>query len=834
MNQNFQRLDKKEESGKGIDEPFTMAEMVRAINRAKQTSPGKDQICYGMLKHLGERSLLKLLEIYNKVWKEGKLPSEWKEAVVIPIRKPGKDPTNPINYRPIALTSNLCKIMERMITERLSYELESRGVLNSCQSGFRKGRSTLDSVLRLENEIRKAQANKESVVAVFFDIEKAYDMMWKEGLLIKLSKLGVEGRVFNWIKDFLFERKIQVKIGVEMSSQYTIENGTPQGSVISPLLFIIMINDVFVQGQEEIGRSLFADDGAVWKRGRNVEYVIRKVQGEIDKVAEWGFDWGFRFSIDKTKTVFFTRKRIQEDKKLRLYGREIERLSSFKFLGVTLDSRLTFAEHIRKVEGKCKKVVNVMRCLTGKEWGASCSSLKSIYVALIRSVLDYGSIVVGAAAKSLIKRLEVVQTQALRVCCGAFKTSSAPALQVEVGEMPLELRRVHLMANYWVSLKGHNDNHPTKALLKECWENGRNVRENFGRIGNKIAEDLDIINVRLTPTVVFPALAPWKMIWPEVDWFVLEEKRKAREEINVVSVFKNRVGEEYGNFIQIYTDGAKNPETEVTGFGVAIPGQQIGISRRTSDKLGVYTVEMLAVLEALRWLEKMGQVKALICSDSSSVLGSLRSFISKSRQDILYEVLQLSTNLVSKGSQVKFMWVPAHVGIRGNEMADKLAKRALLKDTVELQISLSKTEVKSIVWEKINKMWQVRWDREERGRQLYRIQNSVKGNRLAGGNRREEIVITRLRLGHCLLNKTLKLMGKHQTGLCEECQVEESVEHVLIECQRYLEQRGKMSIDLREMGVQELTLKSLLGGNGRAQFRVLMTFLKETGLYSRI
>lgn len=82
--------------------------------------------------------------------------------------------------------------------------------------------------------------------------------------------------------------------------------------------------------------------------------------------------------------------------------------------------------------------------------------------------------------------------------------------------MPLELRRVHLMANYWVSLKGHNDNHPTKALLKECWENGRNIRENFGRIGNKIAEDLDIINVRLSPTVVFPALAPWKMIWPEV------------------------------------------------------------------------------------------------------------------------------------------------------------------------------------------------------------------------------------------------------------------------------------------------------------------------------
>lgn len=110
-----------------------------------------------------------------------------------------------------------------------------------------------------------------------------------------------------------------------------------------------------------------------------------------------------------------------------MYGRELERVGSFKFLGVTFDSRLTFAEQIKKIEDKCKKVINVMRCLTGREWGASRSSLKRVYVALIRSVLDYGSIVVGSAAKSLLKRLEVIQTQALRICCGAFKTSSVPA-----------------------------------------------------------------------------------------------------------------------------------------------------------------------------------------------------------------------------------------------------------------------------------------------------------------------------------------------------------------------------------------------------------------------
>merc|ERR1712035_111460 len=161
-----------------------------------------------------------------------------------------------------------------------------------------------------------------------------------------------------------------------MSNQYTVGNGTPQGSVISPLLFIIMINDVFSKVPADIGRSLFADDGALWKRGRNMEHAIRKVQGAIDEVVEWGYDWGCRFSVEKTQTVFFTRKRIEEGMKLKMYGETLERVGTFKFLGVLFDSRLTWGDHMRRIEEKCKKVINVMRCLTGREWGASCSGRK--------------------------------------------------------------------------------------------------------------------------------------------------------------------------------------------------------------------------------------------------------------------------------------------------------------------------------------------------------------------------------------------------------------------------------------------------------------------------
>merc|ERR1712035_301012 len=148
-----------------------------------------------------------------------------------------------------------------------------------------------------------------------------------------------------------------------MSNQYTVGNGTPQGSVISPLLFIIMINDVFSKVPADIGRSLFADDGALWKRGRNMEHAIRKIQGAIDEVMEWGYDWGCRFSVEKTQTVFFTRKRVEEGMKLKMYGETLERVGTFKFLGVLFDSRLTWGDHMRRIEEKCRKVINVMRCL---------------------------------------------------------------------------------------------------------------------------------------------------------------------------------------------------------------------------------------------------------------------------------------------------------------------------------------------------------------------------------------------------------------------------------------------------------------------------------------
>jgi hypothetical protein len=139
----------------------------------------------------------------------------------------------------------------------------------------------LGALVKVSNEVEKTLVMKEVMATVFFDIEKAYDTMWREGLLIKMERLGIGGRLYNWVLAFLFNRSFQVKIGSILSDDYGVDNGIPQGSATSPILFSIMIKDVFSNVGRVIVATLYADDGAIWKRGRNVSHVIKSIQQAI-------------------------------------------------------------------------------------------------------------------------------------------------------------------------------------------------------------------------------------------------------------------------------------------------------------------------------------------------------------------------------------------------------------------------------------------------------------------------------------------------------------------------------------------------------------------------
>ena len=163
--------------------PFSMKELQDALRRAHDTSVGPDEIHYQLLKHMPSSSLLLLLYIINKSWLSGDFPSDWRKAIVIPIPQPGKYPTNPTNYRPIALTSCICKTMERMINRRLVWYLESHKLRTNVQCGFRSRRSTVDHLVRFETFCREAFIHNHHLVSVFFGLEKAYDTTWKYGIM---------------------------------------------------------------------------------------------------------------------------------------------------------------------------------------------------------------------------------------------------------------------------------------------------------------------------------------------------------------------------------------------------------------------------------------------------------------------------------------------------------------------------------------------------------------------------------------------------------------------------------------------------------------------------
>lgn len=183
--------------------PFSEAEFRAALSSRKGSAPGPDEIHYEMLENMHNSASAFFLKLFNRIWREGDFPTEWGKAVIIPVPKEGKDSSQPGNYRPIALTSCVCKLMERMVTTRLSWTLEWRGQLAPTQSGFRRYRSTTDPLLSLHHDISQAMSENHFLLAVFFDIQKAYDTTWRWNVLRVLDSLGFKGHLPTFVQNFL-------------------------------------------------------------------------------------------------------------------------------------------------------------------------------------------------------------------------------------------------------------------------------------------------------------------------------------------------------------------------------------------------------------------------------------------------------------------------------------------------------------------------------------------------------------------------------------------------------------------------------------------------------
>ena len=183
--------------------PFTLSELRHALSKSSNGSPGVDRITYAMIRHAHPTLLQTVLQLFNRIFLDDLFPEGWRTAVVVPLPKPGKDHTDPLHFRPIALTSCLCKLLEKMVNFRLMAYLESHHLLGEVQSGFRPNRSTTDNLVQFEHHIFSAFERRHHTIAVFFDLSKAYDMAWRWGILERLHSFGLRGHLPLFIRNFL-------------------------------------------------------------------------------------------------------------------------------------------------------------------------------------------------------------------------------------------------------------------------------------------------------------------------------------------------------------------------------------------------------------------------------------------------------------------------------------------------------------------------------------------------------------------------------------------------------------------------------------------------------
>ena len=335
--------------------------------KAKPHAPGPDGIHNNLLKHLPEDTLKILKDILNKIkiWISADFPQQWRAATVIPIPKPNKDHTDPLSYRPIALTSCLCKVMKRMVNTRFIWYLEKYRILDRSQCGFRKHLSTTDHLVSLERYLRDAFAQRQQAVGLFFDLEKDYETAWQYGITRDLHRIGLRGRLPVFVSEYLRDRRIRVRVGTTLSDEFYPEEGVLTGGVLAVTCFGLKINELPSCIAKDIFKALFVVDLAICFRGRSLDTIERHLQQAVNAIQEWATRNGFGFAAHKCKVMQFTAPRSRAERPSHCEDWRHTSASvveeSTKFLGLWWDSHLSFKKHISVLKTQCKEALNLIR-----------------------------------------------------------------------------------------------------------------------------------------------------------------------------------------------------------------------------------------------------------------------------------------------------------------------------------------------------------------------------------------------------------------------------------------------------------------------------------------
>ena len=588
---------------------------------------------------------------------------------MVPVPKKGKDRNDKNSYRPISLLSCMGKTMERMVNKRLTHHLEKNGLISPVQSAFRKHRSTEDQIAYLTQEIENGFQEKLKTLAIFIDLEKAFDKVWREGLLFKLLKKSVCGKMFTWIQSYLCKRSARVKVDGETSNLVKIREGVPQGGVISPTLFLVFIDDITESMNTHISRALHADDLAIWTAAEHVSTASVRIQEALDSISSWAQEWFVQINHKKTEATCFSLSPKEEEFSLKVNGEKVQKQDNPTYLGVKLDRKLTWNPHIADMENKSIKKLAIMRKLAGTKWGANQKVLKQVYTGAVRPHLEYASSSWATAAKTSTLKLDKVQNAGLRLITGGIKTTPVSAMEKEAQLHTLEERRQEKLLRQSEKMK-RISSHPLSKKLKELTKN-RLKRQSINHLTKALqrenAEALPQNTEKVEPLQDFEE-------WEGEDLNVILEvpgvtSKENHSSAELRNLSLEMMEKEYPRetWTRVFTDGSADRAVENGGAGFLIrfpDGRRLSKSLPAGKTCTNFRAEASALLDAVTTLnlcenETLSR-STVFLTDCASLLQSLQG--TGNRSQILKDV-RGQLQCLSQKTSLTLQWIPSHCGI---------------------------------------------------------------------------------------------------------------------------------------------------------------------------
>ena len=386
---------------------FTEENIIKSLENIKvNKTPGPDRIAPRILKETKHQICKPLSIIFNKSFNSGKVPRDWKLANVTPIQKKG-NASLPCNYRPISLTSVVCKIMETILRNTLVKYLEENSLINSSQHGFRNKRSCLTNLLDFYNDVFNIFDETKAVDIIYLDFQKAFDKVPHQRLLKKIKTHGITGKIHSWLEDWLTERKQRVVINGKASDWRNVLSGVPQGSVLGPILFTIYVNDMDEGLTCKI--SKFADDTKITGKVTSADEKAL-LQSDLDRLVNWSKKWQMTYNIDKCKVLHIGSNNNHTNYSMN--NTEITKVNEEKDLGVIICNNLKPGKHCTEVVKTANKLVGFI----GRTFEFKSEKvILTLFNALVRPHLEYCVQFWSPYYRKDIDKLERVQRRATKL-----------------------------------------------------------------------------------------------------------------------------------------------------------------------------------------------------------------------------------------------------------------------------------------------------------------------------------------------------------------------------------------------------------------------------------